>query len=75
MLVGGTVEGPNASCLSRYRRDAMADPQDPVVDDDLSPTAKEPAEGSRDPSQKGGPGVPSHLGPAGDPAEGKETPA
>lgn len=38
-----------------------------------SPADKEPAEGSRQPG-KGGEGArpPGHLGPAGDPVEGKE---
>jgi hypothetical protein len=49
----------------------MADPK-PVTDDPLSPAAKEPAEGPRGPSDPPAPkGPPGHLGPGGDPAEGK----
>lgn len=49
-----------------------------VPKDDLAPSAKEKAEGARGPSDPPGDRgslQESHLGPAGDPAEGKAGPA
>lgn len=49
----------------------MPDPA-PAQDQTLSPAAKDPAEGKRDGEPKSpAPPVPDHLGPAGDPVEGK----
>ena len=48
----------------------MADPLD-IEDDDIAPSDKDPAEGAPEgQSSAPAPHVPSHLGPAGDPAEG-----
>jgi hypothetical protein len=51
----------------------MPDPTELDMDDDLSPSDKDPAEGADDMTETKGraPHTPSHLGPAGDPAEGK----
>lgn len=51
----------------------MADPIDLDIDDDLSPSDKDPAEGAPEGDAKSpAPHTPSHLGPAGDPAEGRD---
>jgi hypothetical protein len=49
----------------------MANPIEPDFDDDISPSDKDPAEGAPDDAPRGpAPRTPSHLGSAGDPAEG-----
>lgn len=55
--------------------DAMPEPNFDAPDE-LSPSAKDPTEGPRDRSRSGAPDPdrsqpPGHLGPSGDPAEGK----
>lgn len=50
----------------------------PSQQDDLAPGKKDPAEGARGPDRGGQPAKGDardggHLGPAGDPAEGKDT--
>ena len=51
-------------------------PDEPKVEDELSPATKDPSEGARGPADGGEPAkdpkaVPGHLGPGGDPVEGK----
>ena len=51
----------------------MPEPDDDLRPDALQPGGKDPAEGARGASEKGAPGdhpEESHLGDAGDPAEG-----
>ena len=55
----------------------MTEPRKPHPENELSPATRDPAEGARGPDRGGEParepqGKPGHLGPAGDPAEGKD---